>query len=123
MKAICFSHIGPRDGHVVQAHPAGHQAPRLGGAPTVALRDLGQGQVVMRYVTLRVEPAVEPHFRALASGNGLELGDTAKADDIGPEFVRDLEVAHVEHQVVDAARWLWSVGHECPPLIGDPSGR
>src|SRR3989442_11666529 len=82
--------IGPRDRHVVQPYPARHQAPlrRSPAAVAVGLGDLGQCQVVMSHVALCVEPAVEAHLRSLASGYRLELGDTAKAHDVGPELVR-----------------------------------
>src|SRR2546428_9904831 len=60
----------------------------------------------MGHVAFRIEPAVKAHFRPLASRDGLELGHAAKAHDVGPEPVRNLEVPHVEDHMVDAARRL-----------------
>src|SRR2546430_17631894 len=71
---------------------------------TTLFRSLGEGQVVMGHVPVRVDAAVEAHLRASPLGNGFQLGDAPKADDLGPEPVRDLEAAHVEDHVVDGAR-------------------
>src|SRR5438876_1232122 len=71
--------------------------------PPVALSDFGEREIVMGQIALRVEATVEAHLGTLASGNRLELRDTAKADDLGPEPVRDLEVSNVEDHVIDAA--------------------
>src|SRR5206468_5988116 len=68
-------------------------------------------QVVVGHVTLGVEPAVEAHLGALATGDRLELGDTLEADDLGPELVRNLDVPDVQHHVIDTPGRLSSVGH------------
>src|SRR3989449_8913194 len=83
--------------------PLALRALRVGGG------NLGEGQVVMGHVPVRVDAAVEAHLRPPPPGNGFQFGDAPKADDLGPEPVRDLEVAHVEDHVVDAA-WRLGVG-------------
>jgi anaerobic selenocysteine-containing dehydrogenase len=75
-------------------------------AGRLGLGHLGQGQVVMGDVPLGVDAAVEAHLGPLPVGSGLQLGHAAEAQDLRPESVRDLEVPHVEDQVVDAARGL-----------------
>src|SRR6266511_537079 len=60
----------------------------------------------MGHIAFRIEPAVKAHLGPLTSRDGLELGHAAKAHDVGPEPVRNLEVPHVEDHMVDAARRL-----------------
>jgi len=60
-------------------------------------------------LTVLVHAAVEAHLHG-AAGLGLELGDTAKADHLGPEPVRLFEIADVQHQMVDAGGGLRALG-------------
>src|SRR5207253_4299941 len=103
--------VGPGDGHVVEAHAPGLHAPRVWGA--VLRRRLGQRQVVVRDPAVRIHAAVEAHLE----GPILELGHLAEADDLGPELVRDLEVTHVEDEVVDAAGRDGAVTHRLSPWL------
>jgi hypothetical protein len=86
--------LGPRDGHVVQPHPAPQQAPGLAvrAAGVVGLRNLGQRHVVMGHLPVGVEAAVKAHPRPLPPGNGPELGDAPKAQDLRPEPMGDVQV-------------------------------
>src|SRR3989442_15174744 len=97
--------VGPGDRHVVPPHVARQEVPRLTGGALGPGR-LGQREVVVGHTAMGVEAAVEAHLRPPPSGDLLELGDAPEAHDLGPEPVRDLEVAHVEDHVVDPARWL-----------------
>src|SRR5205807_9599615 len=52
-----------------------------------------------------VDRAVKAHLRRVrAIGPLVQLADPLETDDLGPEFVRLLDVADVQHEVVDARR-------------------
>ena len=94
---------GIADGDVVQAERARLHAP-LALRPRRRVLYLGQGQVVVADVAVLGHPAVKAHLQA--PGTGLERGHTLEADDLGPELVRELQVAHVQDEVVHSPRRL-----------------
>src|SRR5262249_13895481 len=97
---------------VIDAGTVRHQVPLLRRPALDVRRNLAEGEVVMTQVSVGGDAAVEAHVRPLAStGNLLELGHALEAQHLGPELVRDLHVADVEDQVIDAAGSLSLVGH------------
>jgi hypothetical protein len=77
--------------------------PVLGRLGQVAVLD--QGNVVMMARAVLPDTCVKTHRGRVGPllGRG-ELADLAEAHDLGPETMRFLDVADVEHEVVDTAR-------------------
>src|ERR1700730_6242995 len=93
--------IGHRQRHMVDRDLAVGQHPVSGRRQVRALdqRDGGMGPLAV------IDRTVKPHLRgARAIGPLVQLADLLEADDLGPEFVRLLDVANVQHQMVDARR-------------------
>src|ERR1700730_4441253 len=93
--------IGHRQRHMVDRDLAVSQHPVSGRRQVRALdqRDGVMGQLRV------IDRTVKPHLRgARAIGPLVQLADLLEADDLGPEFVRLLDVADIQHQVVDAGR-------------------
>jgi len=83
------------------------------------VRALDQCDVVMGVLAV-VIGAVEAHLRQRHPRARPQGRDLLHADDLGPEAVRLLDVADIEHDVVDAARPHrrasgFLVCHRCPP--------
>src|ERR1700760_41088 len=86
-------------------HGARHaeHRPVLGRLGQIAILD--QGHVVMMAGAVLPDARVEAHLGRVRPvlGRG-ELADLAESDDFGPETMRFLDVADVQHEMVDAAR-------------------
>src|SRR5206468_1694306 len=68
------------------------------------VRALDQCHGVMGQLAV-IDRAVEAHLRRVwAIGPLVQLADLLEADDLGPESVRLLDVADIQHEVVDAGR-------------------
>ena len=74
------------------------------------------GNIVMSSVIGPRDPvsgSVPDSLDAQVTNLFLQLADLAQADDLGPEGVRFVHVAHVQHQVIEAG---W--GHRAVLLLG-----
>src|SRR6266436_2195474 len=90
-----------RQRHVIDRDLAVGQHPVSGRGQVRALdqRDGVMGQLAV------IDRTVKAHLRRVrAIGPLVQLADLLEADDLGPEFVRLVNVADVQHEVVDAGR-------------------
>src|SRR5262249_11894266 len=92
-------------GHCDVADRAWHPGHGPFGRRRREARVLDQCQVVVAQGTAAVIAAVEAHLRRMrARRTGFQLAHLLEADDLGPEFVRFLEIAHIEDQMVEPNR-------------------